>query len=438
MSSIEVIGGEQLKGEVRIQGSKNAALPVIAATILNKGISVLRNCPKILDVFHMVKILEELGCDTSWDDNSLIVDSSRADVTHVSEESVRKMRSSILYLGAVLGRFHEVTIAYPGGCSIGERPIDYHLNAIKKLNVNQDFTDENKSVIHCHTDKIIGNDIFLEFPSVGATQNIILTAIYAEGTTRIYNAAREPEVVELCNYLIEAGARICGKSTAFIEIEGVKKLHDVEYTLPSDRIVAGTYMSAVAVTGGNVALTNVPVRHMESTIRILRKTGCKIEPDNEIVKVTANNRPNAISLIRTQPYPGFPTDMQSQLMSVLCKADGNSIIHEQIFEYRYHNVNELRKMGAEIEVEAETNKAFITGVKQLHGALVQAHDLRGGAALVIAGLAAEGLTAVTEAISIERGYEDICRDFAAMGAKIRYCSDNIQYMLKQPTSDAVK
>lgn len=430
MSSIEVIGGEQLKGELKIQGSKNAALPVIAATILNKGISVLKNCPKILDVFHMVKILEELGCKASWEDNTLIVDSSKADVTHVSEESVRKMRSSILYLGAVLGRFHEVTIAYPGGCSIGERPIDYHLNAIKKLNVTQDFLNEDKSVIYCHTDKIIGNDVFLEFPSVGATQNIILTAVYAEGTTRIYNAAREPEVVEVCNYLIEAGARICGKGTAFIEIEGVKNLHDVEYTLSTDRIVAGTYMSAVVAAGGNVTLVDTPVRHMESTIRILRKTGCLIEITNDRVKIISKHRPKAVNFIRTQPYPGYPTDMQSQLMSVLCKADGISTIHEQIFEYRYHNVNELKKMGAIIEVEEETNKAVITGVNQLHGALVQAHDLRGGAALAIAGLAAEGTTVVTEAINIERGYEDICRDFSAMGAKIRYCSDNILYKIK--------
>jgi len=437
MSSIEVIGGEQLKGELKIQGSKNAALPVIAATILNKGISVLKNCPKILDVFHMVKILEDLGCSVSWEDNTLIVDSSKAYMTHVSEEAVRKMRSSILYLGSVLGRFHEVTIAYPGGCSIGERPIDYHLNAIRKLNVTQEFLNDDEKLMHCYTDKIVGNDIFLEFPSVGATQNIILTAVYAEGTTRIYNAAREPEVVELCNYLIEAGARICGKGTAFIEIEGVKKLHDVEYKLPPDRIVAGTYMSAVAAAGGKVILEDVPIRHMESTIRVLRKTGCLIDTDENRVKITAPARPYAISLIRTQPYPGFPTDMQSQLMSVLCKADGVSTIHEQIFESRYQNVNELKKMGARIEVDPQSNKAQITGVKQMYGALVQAHDLRGGAALVIAGLAAEGTTIVAEADNIERGYEDICRDLTAIGARVRYCSDNIQYMMKQDKLDAV-
>jgi UDP-N-acetylglucosamine 1-carboxyvinyltransferase len=426
MSSIEVIGGEQLKGELKIQGSKNAALPVIAATILNKGISILRNCPKILDVFHMVKILEELGCKASWDENTLIVDSSLADVTCVSEDSVRKMRSSILYLGAILGRFHEVTIAYPGGCSIGKRPIDYHLNAIRKMNVIQEFLKEDQSIIYCHTDKIVGNDVFLEFPSVGATQNVILTAVLAEGVTRIFNAAREPEVIEVCNYLIEAGARICGKGTAFIEIEGVKHLHDAEFCLSSDRIVAGTYMAAIAATKGDVVFTNAPVRHLESTVRILRKVGCKIETTDNTLRICNRQRPLPISLLKTQPYPGFPTDMQSQLMSVLCLADGRSAVLEEIFESRYQNVDELKRMGAMIHLEAVTNKAVIVGVKHLHGAVVHAHDLRGGAALVIAGLEAEGTTIVMEATSIERGYEDICRDLSILGAKIRYCSENAQ------------
>lgn len=426
MSSIEVIGGEQLNGELKIQGSKNAALPVIAATILNKGISILKNCPKILDVFHMVKILEELGCRTSWDGNTLTVDSSKADVTHVSEDSVRKMRSSILYLGAILGRFHEVTIAYPGGCSIGKRPIDYHLNAIKKLNVTQEFLEDDESIIYCHTDRIIGNDIFLEFPSVGATQNVILTAVLADGITRIYNAAREPEITEVCNYLIEAGARICGKGSAFIEIEGVKHLHDVEFCLSSDRIVAGTYLAAVAAAGGDVVFTNAPTRHMESTIRILRKTGCMIEATDNQLRISSNKRLLPINLIKTQPYPGFPTDMQSQLLSVLLKADGTSVILEEIFESRFQNVEELKRMGAIIEVEAISNKAIIKGVKHMRGALVHAHDLRGGAALVIAGLEADGTTIVMEATSIERGYEDICRDLSALGAKIRYCSENTQ------------
>ncbi len=425
MSSIEVIGGEQLKGELKIQGSKNAALPVIAATILNKGISKLKNCPKILDVFHMIKILEELGCKISWDGNTLIVDSSTAYVTHVSEDSVRKMRSSILFLGAILGRFHEVTIAYPGGCSIGKRPIDYHLNAIKKMNVVQEYLGDDDSIIHCYTNKILGNDIFLEFPSVGATQNVILTAVLSEGVTRIFNAAREPEIIEVCNYLIEAGARICGKGSAFIEVEGVKHLHDAEFQLSPDRIVAGTYMAAIAATQGDAVLRNTPCRQLDSTIRILKKTGCNIETMEDVVKISNRNRPLPIELLKTQPYPGFPTDMQSQLMSVLCLAEGKSTIMEEIFESRYQNVDELMKMGSDIRLEAEGNKAIITGVKQLQGAVVHAHDLRGGAALVIAGLTAKDRTIVCDATYIERGYEDICRDLSILGAKIRYCSENI-------------
>ncbi|HWT74410.1 MAG TPA: UDP-N-acetylglucosamine 1-carboxyvinyltransferase [Mobilitalea sp.] len=423
MSSIEVIGGEQLKGELKIQGSKNAALPVIAATILNKGISKLKNCPKIHDVIHMVKILEDLGCITTWDQNTLIVDSRPADVTQVPEDSVRKMRSSILYLGAILGRFHEVTIAYPGGCSIGKRPINYHLNAIKKMNVVLEFFNEDESIIHCYTDKIVGNDVFLEGPSVGATQNVILTAVLAEGVTRIYNAAREPEIIELCNYLIEAGARICGRGSAFLEIEGVKSLHDVEFNLSSDRIVAGTYMTAVAATRGEAVLRGAPVGHLDSTIRLLRKAGCKIDAKDDSIKICSQSRPLPLN-VRTQPYPGFPTDMQSQLMSVLCLADGISTIVEDIFESRFQNVDDLTKMGARISIEDSTKTATITGVARLHGAVVRAHDLRGGAALVIAGLTAEGTTIVKDAVSVERGYEDICRDLSALGAKIRFCSEN--------------
>jgi UDP-N-acetylglucosamine 1-carboxyvinyltransferase len=425
MSSIEVIGGEQLKGELKIQGSKNAALPVIAATILNKGLTVLRNCPKILDVYHMVNILQELGCSTSWEDNNLIVDSRNAFSTSVSEESVTKMRSSILFLGALLGRHHEVTIAYPGGCSIGKRPIDYHLDAIKKMNVVQEFTGEHDNMIHCYSDKIIGNNILLKFPSVGATQNVILTAVLSEGTTRISNAAREPEVTEVCNYLNKAGAKITGMGSSCITIEGVRELHDVEFRLSSDRIVAGTYMTAVAAAKGNAILIDAPTDHLASTIRVLQKTGCRIDTMNDMLRISNYHRLKPVKQLKTQPYPGFPTDMQSQLMSILCLADGESTIIEEIFESRYQNLEDLRKMGAIISLEEKENKAIITGVNHLNGAVVKAHDLRGGAALVIAGLAAEGTTVIRDATCIERGYEDICRDLAELGAMIRYCSENV-------------
>jgi UDP-N-acetylglucosamine 1-carboxyvinyltransferase len=292
------------------------------------------------------------------------------------------------------------------------------------MNVTQEFQGEDDCIIHCFTDKIIGNDIFLEFPSVGATQNIILAAVLSEGVTRIFNAAREPEIIEVCNYLIEAGARINGKGSAFIEVEGVKQLHDVEFQLSPDRIVAGTYMAAIAATKGDVVFTNTPIKHLDSTIRILRRVGCNIEATEDTVRIFNRHRPLSIDVLKTQPYPGFPTDMQSQLMSILCLADGVSTIVEEIFESRYQNVAELMKMGAFISLESKENKAIITGVKRLYGAVVNAHDLRGGAALVIAGLAAEGTTIIRDATSIERGYEDICRDMMLLGAKTRYCSEN--------------
>lgn len=425
MSSIKVIGGGRLKGETKIQGSKNAALPIIAATVLIKGVSILRNCPKILDVFHMINVLKETGCKADWEGNNLIVDTTDITSTKISEGSVQKMRSSILFLGALLGRSHEVSIAYPGGCSIGKRPIDYHLDSLKRMNVTQEFLGEDKSIIHCYTNKILGTDIFLKFPSVGATQNVILTAVLGEGVTRIFNAAREPEVYELCSFLIEAGARICGKGTAFIEIEGVKELHDVEFTLSPDRIVAGTYMAAVAAAGGDVILRDTPNRHVESVIRVMEKVGCRIKADDRHMRISCNKRPLPYKMLITQPYPGFPTDMQSQLMTVLSIADGKSTIIEEIFESRFQNVNELKKMGAKITIEENKSKAVISGVKHLEGAIVKAHDLRAGAALVIAGLIAEGETIIREATSIERGYEDICRDVNSLGANARYCSENI-------------
>ena len=417
MSSIKVIGGGSLKGELTIQGSKNAALPIIAATVLNKGLTILKNCPKILDVFHMIKILKELGCSAEWDENTLIIDTSKLSSAKVSESSVRKMRSSILFLGSLLGRCHEVSIAYPGGCSIGKRPIDFHLDSIKRMNVSQEFLGEDKDIIYCRTEKIVGTDIFLKFPSVGATQNIILTAVLSEGVTRIFNAAREPEVLELCNFLVEAGARICGKGTAFIEIEGVKSLRDVEFTLSPDRIVTGTYMAAVAAAGGDVILQNTPVNQLDSVIRVLSKVGCDIKTGANSLRVKCYKRPLPIEVLKTQPYPGFPTDMQSQFVSLLSVARGTSIIVETIFENRFKHVEELLRMGADIKLEGRL--ALIKGVKMLTGAQVVARDLRGGAALIIAALAAEGTTVISGTKHIDRGYEDIEKKLSLVGAVIR-------------------
>ena len=419
MSSIEIIGGEQLKGELKIQGSKNAALPIIAATILNKGVTILKNCPKILDVYHMVNILEELGCTITWEQNTLIVNSKKASVSYVPVEYVTKMRSSVLFLGAILGRFLEVTIAYPGGCSIGKRPINFHLDAIKKMNVTQEFLGENEDIIHCYTDKIIGSDIFFERSTVGATQNVLLTAVLSEGITKIYNAAKEPEVAELCRFLNRAGAKIHGEGTSYIEVEGVKELHEVEFSLSSDRIVAGTYMAAVAATQGDVILHRAPSDHLESIIQTLRKIGCCVKVDGDHIRIINHERPNAVNII-TEPYPYFPTDMQSQFMSVLCVANGNSIVVENIFESRFQNMNELSKMGAKLLMDDTGKIVQISGVTALKGAQMNAHDLRGGAALLIAALAAEGTSIIHGTDYIERGYEDIGRDFKAIGARLKY------------------
>jgi len=427
MSSIKVVGGEQLKGEVKIQGSKNAALPILAATILNKGINRLCNCPKILDVFHMIKILEDLGCKTLWEGDTLVVDTSSPISTIVSEDYVRKMRCSILFLGALLGRCKEVTIAYPGGCSIGDRPIDYHLDAFKKMNVLLD-EEEGSNLIRCKATCILGSDIFLKSPSVGATQNIILAAVRSNGVTRIFNAAREPEVSELCNYLIAAGAKIIGTGSDRLEVEGVSYLHDVSFTLSPDRIVAGTYMTAIATAHGEAILRDAPWWQLESVIAVLRRVGCNIETTKDYLKICSYKKLNAINLIKTQPYPGFPTDMQSQIMTVLCLADGKSTIVENIFESRFQNSEELKKMGAEIVIETEEKRAIIRGVDQLYGTIVEAHDLRGGAALVTAGLAANGTTLICNSNYVERGYEDICRDLSYLGAKIGYYSESILYL----------
>lgn len=413
MSAIEIIGGKHLHGEVSIQGSKNAVLPMLAACLLNKGTTKINNCPKILDVIHMIRILEELGAFIIWDEDSVIIDTRNLTATVVPEKYVKEMRSSIIVLGALLGRAKEVTISYPGGCSIGSRPIDLHLAALKQLGVQITLDGD---AIYCSTNDIVGADIHLEFPSVGATENILLASVLGNGTTRIDNSAKEPEIVELCNFLNALGAKISGMGTDKLVIEGVRELHSVSYNLIADRIVAGTYIAALVGTGGKIVLKGVNDSQLGAVIVIMKKMGCKITCGNDFIKVSASKRPKAVDMIRTKPYPYFPTDMQSQVMSILTHAKGTSIIVENIFEERYKNVVELTKMGANVLSEGKV--AVIKGVKRLHGATVNAYDLRGGAGLVIAGLMAEGITTVNNSIYIERGYEDICRDLRELGADI--------------------
>ncbi len=413
MSFIEIVGGKQLNGEVNIQGSKNAVLPILAATVLVNGITKLNHCPKILDVYSMIKILEAIGCRTWWENSSLLVDTTKINTSTVPEDDVKKMRSSIILMGALLGRTGSVTITYPGGCTIGARPIDYHLEAFEQMNV---CLKEEDGLIQCNTNGIKGNDILLKFPSVGATENTILAAVLASGKTRIFNAAMEPEICELCKFLTACGAKIFGAGTKRIEVDGVDFLHCVEYTAASDRIVAGTYLAAVAGCGGEAILTGIGCGSLHSVVGVLRSMGCGIVCGDNYIIIASSGRLRAIPSIKTAPYPGFPTDMQSQIMSLLMTAEGKSIITEEIFEDRYQNVTEQLKFGADILVKERD--ATIHGVEKLTGCDVYASELRGGAALVIAGLMAEGKTRIYNPNFIGRGYEDICRDLSLLGAQI--------------------
>lgn len=414
MAYIEVVGGKHLHGEVCIQGSKNAVLPILAASILNKGTTILNHCPRIKDIFSMIKILESIGCSVHWEGDSILIDAKNITSDTVSEKYVSTMRSSIILMGALLGRMQSVTISYPGGCSIGERPIDLHLKALKELQIEITEKDER---IFCNTKKIQGNRIDLGFPSVGATENIILTAVLSEGVTTIENAAKEPEVAELCTFLKLMGGKIEGEGTACITIHGVKKLHDIEYTMAADRIVMGTYMSALAGTGGDITLKGNCCLEQKSVLEIMRSLGCRIGCGKDYINICTYERPKSLTLLETSPYPGFPTDMQSQIMSVLTLAQGSSVIFENIFEARYKNAAELRKMGAKIIIKG--NFALIKGVEELYGTEIIAHDLRGGAALVIAGIMAQDKTIIKGVEYIERGYESIVRDLKLLGADIK-------------------
>lgn len=419
MSAFDIKGGLSLRGDIKIQGSKNAALPILAAAVLNRGITKIYNCPLILDIYNMIIILEAMGCGVSVDGHCVTVDATGPITGIISKENAEKMRSSVILLGAVLGRSNSAYIAWPGGCSIGERPVNMHLDALEQMNVQ--FSPED-GCIRCETSELIGNEIKLPYPSVGATENVILAAVLAKGTTTLYNAAKEPEIVDLCLFLNEMGAEIHGMGTTMITILGVKSLMDISYTVMNDRIVAGTYLMAAAATCGDVQIYDVQERDMKSTLEVLAHMGCGIVIRPNKIRVVAPTVILPVEGIRTEPFPGFPTDMQSQMMSVLCLASGKSVIYEEIFEDRFKIAAELEKMGADIRIEE--NKAIIQGKCKLQGTTIYAKDLRGGAALIIAGLMAEGDTKVKDTVYVERGYENICMDLAQLGADIKCCLNN--------------
>lgn len=413
MASYIIEGGRKLEGEVDISGAKNSALPIIAGTILNGGISKLYNVPNIHDAKMMFRILEELGCKVKKDKNKYIIDSSRLNSCDIPEDLMREMRSSVIIAGALIGKNRKACFSCPGGCDIGSRPIDLHLKAFKELGIN---INEDSGRIECSADNITGSKIRLDFPSVGATENIILSSVLAEGETTIINAAMEPEIVDLQNFLNRMGAKIAGAGSNVIVINGVKKLKDVSYNIIPDRIEAGTFLCMTAMNGGEVKLNNVISEHIEPVIQKLEDAGCKLNIIHNGIELKAPKRLRAVD-IKTMPYPGFPTDMQSIFGTIMTVAKGTSIVIENIFENRFKYLDELSRMGAKYTIEGRT--AIIKGVRKLNSANVRAKDLRGGISLVIAGMYANGKTKVDNIEYILRGYDNLDNKIRSLGGRIQ-------------------
>ena len=412
MPSYIIEGGKRLEGEEYVSGSKNASLPILASTILNAGITKLYNVPNIRDTKITQEILKFLGCKVKKTKDKIEIDSKNIIKKEIPEHLMHQMRSTVILAGAILGRFKEVMFSYPGGCDIGARPIDLHLKSFEKLGIN---ILENAGFIICKCDKIIGANIDLDFPSVGATENIILASVYAEGVTNITNAAMEPEIAKLATCLNKMGAKIEGAGTSNIKITGVKKLKDISYNIMPDRIEAGSLLCMTAITGGKIKLNNVIPDHISPVLNKLEECGCKVKKEKRTVFLEAPKRLKAVD-IKTMPYPGFPTDMQSVFASMLTVSRGTSIVVENIFENRYKYMSELKKMGAKITIEGKT--AVIKGVRKLSGTKVMSTDLRGGAALVTAGLVAKGKTEITNIEYILRGYEGLDKKLRNLGANI--------------------
>ncbi len=406
-------GGESLSGSVRVGGSKNAVLPILAASLINGEKNILHNCPNLRDVSVTLSIMKLIGCKIKRDGDTLTIDTGSITTNEIPDKLVREMRSSVIILGAMLTRMKKVVLSYPGGCEIGTRPIDLHVRGLRALGAK---IVESGGYLFCEADKIGGADISLDFPSVGATENIMLAAVSSEGTTTIRNAAREPEIADLQNYLNAMGCKVSGAGTNIIRIDGVKKFKPVEYSVMPDRIVAGTYLTMAAATYGNVEVSNIIPEHLSAVLSKLKEMGCKVGIGRDRVELSAPKRLKAVDSLKTMPYPGFPTDLQAPFMSLLALASGTSVITENIFENRFKHVGELVRMGARITTEGRT--AVIKGVRRLHGATVEARDLRGGAALITAGLTAEGQTIIYGVHHVERGYEHIESKLSQLNARI--------------------
>ncbi|MCD8391063.1 MAG: UDP-N-acetylglucosamine 1-carboxyvinyltransferase [Firmicutes bacterium] len=414
MGELIINGGRRINGEITIQGAKNAALPILAAAVMTDEECVIKNCPALRDVDKTVLVLKDLGCGVRREGSTLMINGQDMFDCKICESLMREMRSSIIFLGAILTRCKKASVSMPGGCPIGLRPIDLHLKALKKLGAQ---ISEEHGYIKCSAPKLCGCDIYLDFPSVGATENILLASVCAEGTTVVSNAAREPEIVDLANFLNAMGAKITGAGGSVIRIDGVKRLHGAEYSVMSDRIAAATYLAAGAVTGGELTVRKANKNHMNAMLDALCDMGAELSYDGDAIHLKPIKRLKSIHTLRTMPYPGFPTDIQSPFMAAASLAKGTSVFVENIFENRFRHVDELVRMGADIKVSGRC--AVVRGVKRLSGARVRARELRGGAALVIAGLAAEGQTIVENTEYIDRGYENMEKHLAACGADIR-------------------
>ncbi len=416
MENLIISGGIRLDGKTRLQGSKNSSLPILAACAAVNGISVIHNCPRITDVDIAVAILERLGCRVSREGGTVTVDSGDINCSAIPEELMSEMRSSIIFLGALLARFGRGSATLPGGCEIGLRPIDMHIAAFRSMGV---VIEESGGSMECTAPNgLAPSRISLSFPSVGATENIMLASLAAKGETVITNAAREPEIKDLADFLNECGAKIIGAGQSVIRIYGGRRLTGAEHRVIPDRIVASTYMACAAVTGGRAVVTEVEREHLAPVIPVFELCGCKIDFANGEMSVTAPKRAERIKYLRTMPYPGFPTDSQALVTAVAATARGTSIISERVFENRFRHVPELIKMGADIRVE-DSCVAVVEGVPSLHGAKVTASDLRGGSALIAAALGARGESVIDGVRHVLRGCEDVCGNLSRLGADIK-------------------
>lgn len=413
MSVFRIEGGRPLGGSVHIQGAKNSVLPLLAAAFLCPGKCVLHNCPDISDVRYTLEILRHLGCRVERQGDAVTVDASYPTAFDIPDPLMGEMRSSVVFLGPILGRMGRCELSYPGGCELGPRPIDLHLSSLRALGA---WIEEREGRLLC-AGALRGGNITLSIPSVGATENSILAAVRAQGTTTIYNAAREPEIADLQAFLNTLGADVRGAGSSVVVVRGGRPLHGGEHTVMADRIVAATYLSAVAAAGGEGELTGADRDALSTVTAVLSEAGCTIHSGESSINIKAPERLKAVRPIRTAPYPGFPTDAQAVVMAALCKARGATLFVENLFSGRYRHVDELCRMGADIRTEGRV--AVVCGVERLQGAAVRATDLRGGAALCVAGLGAEGETVVSELRHVDRGYADLAGDLTALGAKVR-------------------